>query len=407
MVVSTPEIQIALQNMARNRLTSGLTMLGICFGVGAYICSVAIGEGAARQIQEQISNLGENMIWVEAGGRNINGLRTGSHGTTSLTVGDLNAIRQQVPLIASISPNVDGRGQIIFGNQNWTTRVRGVTPEYLAIRRQPLGEGDGFTEDDVKRSAKVCLLGTTIVRQLFGTQDPVGQIVQINRLPCRVSGVLATKGFSANGQDQDDVIFMPYTTVQKKIMGVDWLDDIMCSAVSAAAIPAAEDEITALMRERHHITGDKEDDFNIRHPTTLLQADMDSQRTMTMLLAAIASVALIVGGVGVTNIMLASVTGRTREIGIRRAVGARSRDILVQFLVEAVVLSLIGGSFGILIGVAGAREISQFAGWTTLIRPAAIVVAVGFACAVGICFGAYPAFLASRLDPVRALERAG
>jgi len=406
-VISIPEFQIALQNIARNRLTSGLTMLGICFGVGAYICSVSIGQGAARLIQEHINNLGENMIWVEAGGRSINGVRTGSHGTTSLTVGDMNAIRQQVPVIASVSANVDGRGQIVFGNQNWNTRIRGVSPEYLSIRRQPLAQGDCFADEDVRGAAKVCLLGPTVVKELFDGQDPLGAIVQINHLPCRVSGVLAAKGFSSNGQDQDDVIFMPYTTVQRKIMGVDWLDDIMCSATSAAAIPDAEEQITELMRERHHITGDKEDDFNIRHPTTLLQADEDSQRTMTLLLASIASVALVVGGVGVTNIMLASVTGRTLEIGIRRAIGARRRDILVQFLVEAVVLSLIGGAFGVLIGIFGAREISSIAGWRTLVQPAAIVIAFGFACAVGVFFGAYPALLAARLDPVRALERSG
>jgi len=406
-VVSVPEVWIALQALARNKLTSVLTMLGICFGVGSYICSVSIGEGASSQIQEQIDKLGENMIWVEAGSRTVNGLRSGAHGTTSLTVADMRAIEQQVPLITSVSPNVDGRAQVIFGNHNWSTRVRGITPEYLTIRRQPVGQGDSFTADDVRLAAKVCLIGPTIVAQLFGHDDPVGQTLLVGHLPCRICGVLAPKGFSANGQDQDDIVFMPFTTVQKKIVGVEWLDDIMCSATSAAAIPAAEEEITALMRERHHIAEGQDDDFNIRHPITLLEADAESQRTMTLLLATIASVALIVGGVGVTNIMLASVTARTREIGIRRAVGARSRDILFQFLVEALVLSLIGGGVGIALGIFSAGEISQLARWRTLIEPGAILVAFGFAGTVGIFFGAYPALLASRLDPIKALDRSG
>jgi putative ABC transport system permease protein len=399
------EITIALDALARNKLTSALAMLGICFGVGAYICSVSIGSGAARQIQDQMDGLGENMIWVEAGSRNVNGVRSGTHGTTSLTTGDWQAIATQVPLVSAASPNVDARVQVILNHRNWSSRVRGVTPDYLRIRRQPLSRGAAFTDDDVRHSAKVCLLGQTVVNQLFGDDDPIGQIVEIKNLPCRVAGVLAPKGFSANGQDQDDIVFMPFTTVQKKLMGITWLDDIMVSAVSPAAIAPAEDDIAALLRQRHHIGEGKDDDFNLRHPIEVLQAGEEAQHIMTLLLASIASVALIVGGIGIMNIMLASVTQRTREIGIRRAIGARSRDILTQFLVEAVTLSLIGGAIGIALGIAGASGISHFMAWRTLIEPGGVGLAVGFAAGVGIVFGAYPALRATRMDPVEALGR--
>jgi putative ABC transport system permease protein len=399
------EIAIALEALARNKLTSALAMLGICFGVGAYICSVSIGSGAARQIQEQMNGLGENMIWVEAGSRNVNGVRSGTHGTTSLTTEDWRAIAAQVPLVSAASPNVDARVQVILNHHNWSSRVRGVTPDYLTIRRQPLSRGNSFTDDDVRRGAKVCLLGQTVVNQLFGDEDPIGQTVQIKNLPCRVAGVLAPKGFSVNGQDQDDIVFMPFTTVQKKIMGITWLDDIMVSAVSPSAIAPAEDEIAALLRQRHHIGEGKDDDFNLRHPIEVLEAGEEAQRIMTLLLASIASVALVVGGIGIMNIMLASVTQRTREIGIRRAIGARNRDILAQFLVEAMTLSLIGGGIGIALGIAGASGISHFMAWRTLIEPAGVGIAVSFAAGVGIVFGAYPAFRATRMDPVEALGR--
>jgi putative ABC transport system permease protein len=400
-----PEVQIALQALARNKMTSGLAMLGICFGVGAYICSVSIGKGAARQIQDQIEGLGENMIWVEAGSRNVNGVRTGTHGDKSLTPGDAVAIGTQIALISNASPNVDARAQVVHGNKNWATRVRGVNPAYLPIRRLAIQQGSCFSDDDVRRATNTCVLGPTIVRELFGEEDPVGKTILLQHLVCRVTGVLAAKGVSPNGQDQDDVIIMPFTTVQKKIMGIAWLDDIMCSAVSASAIQTAEDDISALLRQRHHLRDGQDDDFNLRHPTSVLEAGAESQRIMTLLLASIASVALLVGGIGVMNIMLASVTDRTREIGIRRAVGARRRDILAQFLVESVTLTLIGGGIGILLGIAGSDFIARFAAWRTMVEPGAVVVAVGFAGGVGIVFGAYPAFIATRLDPVVALGR--
>ncbi len=398
-------IRIALRALARNKLRSGLSMLGISIGVGALICSVAVGQGASSQIEEQIHSLGDNMIWIEAGGRNVNGVRTGSYGTKSLTLEDARAIQQQIPLVMNVSPHVNTRVPVVHGDQNWFTMVRGVSPDYLAVRSWRLASGSVFSQDDVDFATKVCVLGQTVVTNLFGPEDPIGQSIRVRKIPCKVIGVLAPKGQSPIGQDQDDVVLMPFTTVQKKIKGISWLDDIMCSAVSPAAIGLAEEEIAALLRQRHPWTAVEGDDFNLRHPADVAQARAESQNIMTLLLASIASVALVVAGIGIMNIMLVSVTERTREIGIRLAVGARERDILCQFLTEAVTLALIGGGIGIGLGVVGSYGIAYFVEWRTVIRPDAIVVAVGFAGAVGIFFGLYPARKASRLDPIDALSR--
>jgi putative ABC transport system permease protein len=398
-------IRIALRALGRNKLRSGLAMLGISIGVGALICSVAVGQGASGQVEEQIRSLGDNMIWIEAGGRNVNGVRTGSHGTKRLTLEDARAIQQQIPLVVNVSPHVNTRVPVVRGDQNWFTMVRGVSPEYLAVRSWRVTSGSVFSQDDVDFGAKVCVLGQTVVTNLFGPEDPIGQSIRLKKIPCRVIGVLAPKGQSPIGQDQDDVVLMPFTTVQRKIKGISWLDDIMCSAISPAAIGPAEEEIAALLRQRHPWTAVEGDDFNLRHPADVAQARANSQRTMTLLLASIASVALVVAGIGIMNIMLVSVTERTREIGIRLAVGARERDILSQFLTEAVTLALIGGGLGIGLGLVGAYGIAYFAEWRTVIRGEAIVVAVGFSGAVGIFFGLYPARKASRLDPIDALSR--
>jgi len=398
-------IRIALRALARHTLRSVLSMLGISIGVGAFICSVAVGQGAARQIEEQIRSLGENFIWIEAGNRNVSGVRTGTHGTQSLTLRDLYAIQQQIPLLARLSPNVDLRVQVIVRDQNWATQVRGVTPAFVAVRGWRVDRGTFFTDDDVASVRKVCVLGQTVVANLFGAADPVGQTIRVQQLPCQVLGVMAVKGQSAIGQDQDDVVLMPYTVVQKQLKGIAWLDDILCSAVSAEAIPLAEREITALLRERHHIGRGQEDDFNLRHPAEIAQTRVAAQRTMTLLLASVAAVALVVGGIGIMNIMLVSVTERTREIGVRLAVGAHQRDIRAQFLVEAIAVALLGGGAGIGLGLLGTSSIAAVATWPTLIRADTLVIAVGFAGAVGIVFGFYPAWMASRLDPIEALRR--
>lgn len=397
-------LRLAMRALARNKMRSILTMLGIIIGVGAVIASVAVGEGASEQIQQQISNLGDNMVWVEAGGRAVNGVRTGSRGTKTLIMGDVKAIQQQVPLVYNCSGHVDGPVQIVYGNQNWFSQARGVSPEFLQVRRLGIERGDSFSQDDVDHSANVCLLGQTIVDNLFGTSDPVGQTIRVQNLPMRVIGVLTPKGQSPTGQDQDDTLIVPLTTMQKKIKGIDWLDDIMCSAVSPAAIRPGEQQITSLLRERHHLRADEEEDFNLRHPAEIASARAESQKIMTILLASIASVSLLVGGIGIMNIMLVSVTERTREIGLRLAIGANESDVRMQFLGEATLLSLMGGALGVIIGLAGSLTISSTLQWPTRIPIEALLVAVIFSAAVGVFFGFYPAYKASHLDPIEALR---
>ena len=396
--------RVALRALGRNKMRTTLTMLGMIIGVGAVICTVAIGEGAANQVQEQIRNMGDNMIWIEAGGRNLNGVRTGTRGTKSLTLADAKAVEQQIPLVFNVSPHVDTGVQVVYENQNWFTWVRGVSPEYLDVRRWQVAAGGAFFQHDMDFAANVCLLGQTVVENLFGEEDPVGKTIRVKNLPCRVVGVLEPKGQSAFGQDQDDVLIMPFTTVQRKIKGIDWLDDIMCSATTPEAIAPAEKQITALLRERHHLRSDEEDDFNLRHPADIAQTRVEAQRIMTILLASIASISLVVGGIGIMNIMLVSVTERTREIGVRMAVGATEQDVQRQFLSEATVLSLMGGAVGVLAGIAGSAAITDMLRWPTRIPPEALGVAVLFSAAVGIFFGYYPARKAALLDPIEALR---
>jgi putative ABC transport system permease protein len=395
---------IALKALAQNKMRTSLTMLGIIIGVGAVICVVAIGEGASASVARAITNIGANMIWVEAGGVNRAGVRTGAFGTKSLTLSDYEAIKEQIPWVTNVTPQADTRVQVVYGNRNWGTSVRGVSPEYLALRGWTVVRGGMYTDVDVDRAKPVCVLGQTIVDQLFGSQDPIGEAVRVNNEPCTVVGVLEPKGQSATGQDQDDQFLMPYTTVMKKIKGQPWLDDILGSATSAMVVDQAEQEITALMRERHHIRPGADEDFNLRHPTDIAEAVRQSTQTMEALLAAIASVSLLVGGIGIMNIMLVSVTERTREIGLRLAVGARGRDVLRQFLVEAVMLSLIGGAFGIALGMFGAQTIAKTFLWPTRVSSNAVVVAFGFSAMIGIFFGYYPARQAARLDPIEALR---
>ncbi len=397
-------LRVAIRAIAQNAMRSALTALGIIIGVGAVVCTVAIGEGASARVEQAITNIGANMIWIEAGGRNMAGVRTGSHGTKSLTLDDFEAIRDHVSLVTNVSPNVDARMQLIYGNQNWNTQVRGVLPSYLAGKGWNVVRGGAFTDVEVQRASTVCLLGQTVVDELFGRADPIGETIRVKDQPCVVVGVLEAKGQSATGQDQDDTVIMPYTAMMKKVKGQTWLDDIMCTATSARVVDQAEQDIEALLRERHHIRPGGDEDFNLRHPTEIAEVVKGSTQTMELLLAAIASVSLLVGGIGIMNIMLVSVTERTREIGIRMSIGARGRDVRAQFLAEALMLSLIGGALGAVAGVGGSRAIAEGFGWPVRVSPEAILMAFGFAAGVGIFFGFYPAAKAASLDPIDALR---
>jgi putative ABC transport system permease protein len=397
-------VRVALRALARNKMRTALTMLGIIIGVGAVICTVAIGVGASNQVQEQIRNLGDNIVFISSGSANRGGVRMGAEATKTLTLADAKAIEQQCPLISRVSPGVGARGQVVYGNQNWYTGIRGVTPEYLEIRRWALVNGSIFSQRDVDAAANVCVLGRTVVENLFENEDPMGKTVRVLNIPFRVVGVLAPRGQSPFGQDEDDTILMPFTTVQKKILGIDWINYIMCSAVSPDAIDPAQKDITSLMRQRHKLREDQEDDFIIRSPTDLANAQAQAGRIMTLLLASIASVSLLVGGIGIMNIMLVSVTERTREIGVRMAVGATEQDVQRQFLSEAMVLSLLGGGVGVMAGVGGSIAVSSMLQWPTSVPPQAIAIAVLFSAGVGIFFGYYPARKAARLDPIEALR---
>jgi len=390
--------------LTRNWLRSALTILGIAVGVAAFICVVAIGNAGSSRIEEQLQNLGNNFVWIEAGSRNRNGMRAGARGTRSLVLGDALAISEQVPLIRSMSPNVDGHVQVVYGGENWATQYRGVAPEYIQIRRWRLRRGAFFTKADVDAAAPVCVLGQTVIDNLFGSDDPIGATIRVQGLPCKVTGVLQAKGFSAMGQDQDDFVLLPFTTVQKRITGTFWLDDIFCSAVSRDAMSEATRQITGLLRERHHMNPGEDNDFNVRRPEDLIQAQLASSRIMTILLGSIASLSLLVGGIGIMNIMLVSVTQRTREIGVRLAVGATEWDVQLQFLSEAVALSLLGGVLGVLAGLLSSSAVEQLFEFPTRLTPEVFAIAGLFALGVGVLFGYYPARKASQLDPIQGLR---
>src|SRR6185503_15280068 len=394
----------ALQALVRNRLRSLLTMLGIVMGVGSFICVVAVGRAGSSRVEQQLSNVGDNLIWVEAGARARNGVRIGSRGSKTLTEGDVLAVLDQVPGVKSASPNVDGRIQVVYGNLNWGTQYRGVSPEYFEIRKWVVRTGAAFTQDDVEKNAPVCVIGNTVATNLFDEEDPIGKTVNIKSVPFKVVGVLEGKGFSATGQDQDDFVVMPLTTAQKRITGVEWLDDIFFSAASREEIPEVTRRIIGVMRERHHLRAGEDDDFNIRTPEELIRAQLASANVFTLLLASAASLSLLVGGIGIMNIMLISVTERTREIGIRLAVGATEQDIQMQFLSEAIVMSLIGGALGVLSGILGSLLLQNTLHWEMQLSPQIMAIAGLFSAAVGIFFGYYPAQKASRLDPIEGLR---
>jgi putative ABC transport system permease protein len=397
-------LPVALSALARNKLRTALTMLGITIGIAAVICTVAIGEGGSSRIREQLQNLGDNFVWVEAGSRNLQGVRTGSGATKTLTARDMKAILEAVPVIKSASPQVDARIQAITSGSNWNTTYRGVSPEYLSIRRWAIDRGAGFTAQDVATSANVCVLGRTVAEQLFGEDDPIGKTVRLRDQPFRVLGVLRPKGENANGQDQDDFLMIPWTTAAHKIKGVNWFDDILCSAVSAEAIRPARAQIVALLRQRHHLRAGAPDDFNIRAPEEMLQAQEETSRTFTILLLSIASVSLLVGGIGIMNIMFVTVTERTREIGVRMAVGATKKNVQAQFLLEALVLSSLSGTAGAVVGIVASNVFSRALSWPTIIPAQWILIAVVFSALIGVFFGFYPARKAALLDPIDALR---
>jgi len=394
---------MALRALRRNKLRTVLTMLGIIIGVAAVIAMVAIGNGATSQVEGQIAALGQNVVLVFAGSFTSGGVRAGWGNAGTLKIEDAEAIRREIPDAVAVSPEVRTNNQVGAENQNWFTNVLGESPDYFGIRNWQFAEGGSFTDADVRGATKVVVIGETVVRQLFGDDDPLGQIVRVKGVPFEVVGVLAAKGMSVMGQDQDDVVIMPYTSAMKRIMGVTNLRTINVQADTPDKIVPVQNEITDLLRQRHKIVADQ-DDFTIHNQQEFTDAATATSRILTILVVSIASVSLLVGGIGIMNIMLVSVTERTREIGIRMAVGAHGRDILLQFLIEATSLSTMGGVIGIALGIGAAKLLSLFAQWPTLVSPLSVVLSFLFSACVGIFFGYYPARKAAALDPIEALR---
>jgi putative ABC transport system permease protein len=399
-------IRVAFRALQRNKMRAALTMLGIIIGVSAVVAMVSIGQGAQAAVQAQIDSIGTNLLFVSAGAQNVGGVRsgTGDSGTNTLTVEDLEAIKREVPSVSMVTPTVNARSQLVVGNMNWNTSIQGVSEQYPDVRKWTIQSGEFFSDSDVRTAGRVLVVGQTIADNLFAGSDPIGQTIRVQNLPFRVIGVMARKGQDPQGRDQDDVAFTPYTTVQKKILGSPRLQIAYVSAVSPDATYTAQAQITELLRQRHKLGPNEPDDFTVRNMSDIAEAASETNSTMTMLLACIAGVSLLVGGIGIMNIMLVSVTERTREIGIRMAIGARSSAVRSQFLIESVVLSVTGGLFGILLGVAVSLAIPAMLGWPTLISTMAIVGSVIFSGAVGIFFGYYPARKAAALDPIEALR---
>jgi putative ABC transport system permease protein len=396
----------ALRALARNKLRSGLAILGVIVAVATVIWVVAIGRAGRERAEADLDKLGDNLIWIEAGARSVNGLRTGTHGTNTLVPGDAQAIREQLRLVARVSENVDERVQLVAGGRNWSSMFRGVSPDYLEIKRWELARGSFLDDDQVRDAALVVVLGETVRRELFGDESALGEPLRIGTVWFTVIGTLAPKGTSAMGQDQDDFVIVPWTTSQKRLLGKDYyyLDDILCSAVSADAIRGAIDEIDSLLRERHHIAPEGDIDFNIRHPEEMLKARIKTTKTLQVLFLAVALLSLLVGGIGVMNVTLASVAQRTHEIGIRGAIGATPNAIRLQFLAEAMVLTSIGGVLGVALANAAAPLVEAKLGWAMVMETRVSALAVGVSVAIGVVFGLWPAHRAAQLDPIVALR---
>jgi putative ABC transport system permease protein len=399
--------KISFRALRVNKMRSALTMLGIIIGVGAVIAMVAVGTGASRKISEQISSMGSNLLFILPGATTAGGVRMGAGTQPTLSMGDADAIQKECPAVSDVAPIHNGVAQVVFGHLNWSTGVVGTTPGVMVVRDWELTAGRAFTQQDVKSATKVAILGQTVVDNLFGDQNPVGQTIRIKNVPFTVIGALAPKGQSTQGQDQDDTILIPVTTAQKKLFGTQFpgmVRIIMVKAKSAEDLSSAERQINELLRQRHHISQKQDNDFTVRNLTQIMQAAEQSTKVMTLLLGAIASVSLLVGGIGIMNIMLVSVTERTREIGIRMAIGAKTWDIRLQFIIEAVTLSLIGGIIGIITGVSTALILSSASGWPAVVSPLSILLAFSFSGMIGIFFGFYPAYKASLLNPIDALR---
>jgi len=400
-------LQIALKALRTNKMRSALTMLGIVIGVGAVVAMVAVGSGAKQRIEEQIASMGSNLLMIEAGSLSSGGFRLGAGTTATLTVGDAKAIETEIPGVKYVAPSIRGAAQVVYGNQNWSTGVIGTSPEMIDIRGWTLSSGRSFTEQELDGSAKVCVLGKTVADYLFGGIEPVDQIVRIKKMPFTVVGVLSRKGQTTWGQDQDDIIFVPLTTGQKHLFGEAFPGTVRNISVQARGpdeVKEVEAQLKELLRQRHRIQPNQDDDFTVRNLAELMSSREESANVMSVLLGAIASISLIVGGIGIMNIMLVSVTERTREIGIRIAVGAKGRDILLQFLIESLVLSFLGGILGISLGVTGTLVLSSVTKWPVLFSIKAILLAFVFSGLVGVFFGFYPARKASLLNPIDALR---
>jgi putative ABC transport system permease protein len=397
-------IRIALRTLGRNKMRTLLTMLGIIIGVMAVICIVDVGTSASDQVQDQIQSLGVNMLFIQAGSVNAGGIQMGTGATNTLMVSDARAILQEIPEIRMVSPETDTTAQVVYEGQNWATRDQGVGPDYFQIRNWPVVVGSGFSQREVDTAADVCVIGSTVANKLFGDDNPIGKVIRVKTLPVTVIGELETKGQSTFGRDQDDVIMMPYTTVMKKLVGVDWLQLITASIGSKNDVDFATSQITALLRQRHHLRADEDSDFSIRSPAEIAQTVGRISLILTVLLGSVAAISLLVGGIGIMNIMLVSVTERTREIGVRIAVGATESDVQRQFLSEAMVLSSIGGIIGVVFGIASSIIVAKAMQWPTAVSPLSVIGAVAFSAGVGIFFGYYPARKASRLDPIEALR---
>ncbi len=402
-------LRVAMRALAVNKLRSLLTMLGIIIGVAAVIVMIAVGAGAQKRVQEQIASLGSNLLLILSGTTTAGGVRMGFGSNQTISEDDALAIPREIPE-AMAAPALRGTAQLIWGNTNWSTVIFGVTPDYLEVRQWELNSGRAFDATDMAGATKVCMIGQTVARQLFGGADPLGQSIRVRRVPFTVIGVLESKGQSMMGHDQDDLVLMPITTARKRVLGAAnpakqrSVGTIWIKVAEGYDMKAAEEQVRSLLRQRHRLQPGQDDDFSLRNLEEVAATQEASSRVLALLLAAVASVSLVVGGIGIMNIMLVSVTERTREIGLRMAVGARTRDILGQFLVEAVTLSLIGGLAGVAIGIGTAVGIAELAGWRIVLSPESVVLAVAFAFAIGVFFGFYPARKAARLNPVEALR---